>query len=144
MCGIIADIGQNNAIKQSIDSLKKLEYRGYDSSGVAYLEGEKIKIIKSVGNIAKLKQQIKPTNATCVIAHTRWATHGKATKNNAHPHIDFQNCYAVVHNGIIENHQHLKNTMPQTKFYSQTDSEVIPNLIYYSQKEFCLNKKDGF
>ena len=142
MCGIIAYIGQNNAINQAINGLKKLEYRGYDSSGVAYLENNKIKTIKAVGDIKKLEQKTQQLNikTSTIIAHTRWATHGKVTLCNAHPHIDNSSTFAVVHNGIIENYQQLKCLLKQTNFYSQTDTEVLPNLFYLSEKPTTIEK----
>lgn len=142
MCGIIAYIGQNNAINQAINGLKKLEYRGYDSSGIAYLESNKIKTIKAVGDIKNLEQKTQKSNikTSTIIAHTRWATHGNVTLCNAHPHTDNSDTFSVVHNGIIENYQQLKCSLTKTKFYSQTDTEVLPNLFYLSPKTSTIEK----
>lgn len=154
MCGIIAVAGAsdkshhnkatNKNSKRSItevilNGLKKLEYRGYDSSGIALIENKKFIIIKEEGKIAKLENALKKRqfSATTAIGHTRWATHGKPSKENAHPHLS-QN-FAVVHNGIIENYQELKEKLTKSgvKFLSKTDSEVLPHLL---EKHFSAEK----
>lgn len=115
MCGIVGYIGNNNINNQLLKGLKKLEYRGYDSAGIAVLENGKITVTKAVGKIDKLEKNVRPSSATCGIGHTRWATHGKPTIANAHPHISEHNEWAVVHNGIIENYLELKNKLLQLK-----------------------------
>ncbi len=132
MCGIVGYIGKNKALPILMDGLKKLEYRGYDSAGVAVF-GEDLKVFKSLGKIKELEKEIgkQKVEGTIGIAHTRWATHGKPSKVNAHPHTDCTGKIQVVHNGIIENYFELKEKLKKKghKFHSQTDSEVIPHLI---------------
>lgn len=135
MCGIIGYIGKKKATPILINSLLRLEYRGYDSAGIATVESDKIAIMKDKGRVKNLEnlKGINDLNGTIGIAHTRWATHGKPSKENAHPHYDNNNTFAVVHNGIIENYHDLKEFLIKKgyTFYSQTDTEVIPNLIHY-------------
>lgn len=135
MCGIVGYIGKRTAKEVLINGLKSLEYRGYDSAGIATLEGNKIEVIKEKGRVSNLESLsgIDKLVGTIGIAHTRWATHGKPSKENAHPHMDNSGTFAVVHNGIIENYSDLKNflTVNGFHFLSQTDTEVIPNLISY-------------
>ncbi|MFZ9180966.1 MAG: glutamine--fructose-6-phosphate transaminase (isomerizing) [Rickettsiales bacterium] len=131
MCGIIGVIGSSNAKDIILSGLKKLEYRGYDSSGIAFYEEKKFTILKEEGKIVKLENSLKkrPINSSMAIGHTRWATHGVPSKENAHPHASSK--VVVVHNGIIENYQDLKNDLTKdgVKFISQTDTEVLPHLI---------------
>ena len=110
MCGIVGYIGNKKAIPILIDGLKKLEYRGYDSAGISVLENNKISIIKDKGRVNNLENLLVDTNsnATVGIAHTRWATHGKPSKINSHPHMDNSNTFSIVHNGIIENYKDIK------------------------------------
>ena len=135
MCGIIGYIGKKKATHILINGLLRLEYRGYDSAGIATVESDKIAIMKDKGRVKNLEnlKGINDLNGTIGIAHTRWATHGKPSKENAHPHYDNNNTFAVVHNGIIENYHDLKEFLIKKgyTFYSQTDTEVIPNLIHY-------------
>ena len=135
MCGIIGYIGKKKATPILINGLLRLEYRGYDSAGIATVESDKIAIMKDKGRVKNLEnlKGINDLNGTIGIAHTRWATHGKPSKENAHPHYDNNNTFAVVHNGIIENYHDLKEFLIKKgyTFYSQTDTEVIPNLIHY-------------
>ena len=135
MCGIVGYIGKQKALPILLSGLEKLEYRGYDSAGIAVMENEKIQVYKDKGRVKNLYniKGIESLNATIGIAHTRWATHGKPSKNNSHPHIDNSKNFCVVHNGIIENYIELRKEL-ETKgyiFYSETDTEVIPNLIHY-------------
>ena len=135
MCGIVGYIGDKKATPILINGLLSLEYRGYDSAGIAVLDKDKIVVRKDKGRVNNLYDLdgINDLNGTVGIAHTRWATHGKPSKENAHPHMDNSNTFAVVHNGIIENYTELRSFLESKgyKFLSQTDTEVIPNLIHY-------------
>lgn len=133
MCGIVGYIGDKNSVPILIEGLKKLEYRGYDSAGIAIIENSNIIIQKTAGKISVLEEQIKDKNyfAKLGIGHTRWATHGEPTDINAHPHVDSTGKIAVVHNGIIENYKSLK-TLLQKKghiFITDTDTEILAHLI---------------
>lgn len=140
MCGIAGFIGEQNLTKEFLlGSLKTLEYRGYDSAGMATFENGNILIKKCEGKIANLEKSINTNEkSTCGIAHTRWATHGEPTLVNAHPHLSNNGHWAVVHNGIIENFDILKSDLAKHNytFYSQTDTEVICNLL---EKNFSQN-----
>lgn len=135
MCGIVGYIGKQNAVPISLDGLKRLEYRGYDSAGMALFDSRKKKIIcdKVVGRVNSLEDKVQDANysSNCAIAHTRWATHGVPSEKNAHPHNDCQKNIYLVHNGIIENYKFLKEKLQKEghKFYSQTDTEVLAHLI---------------
>jgi glucosamine--fructose-6-phosphate aminotransferase (isomerizing) len=135
MCGIVGYVGNKDALPILLESLKKLEYRGYDSSGVGFLDHDAHLIVrKSKGKIRNLEELIRVQKvpfAHTAISHTRWATHGLPSDINAHPHTDSKHSIAIVHNGIIENYQELKTLLKKKgyKFVSQTDSEVIPHLI---------------
>src|SRR5580658_6298525 len=136
MCGIVGYTGPKPAAPLLINGLAKLEYRGYDSAGLALLvPGRKLQIIKKAGKIHNLISAVKkahvPSTITCGIGHTRWATHGHPTDQNAHPHTDCSGNVAVVHNGIVENYQKLKKQLQDKghRFKSQTDSEVLAHLI---------------
>ena len=135
MCGIVGYVGSKKATPILIDGLLSLEYRGYDSAGIATIENDVIKVMKDKGRVKNLDnlEGIHELIGTVGIAHTRWATHGKPCKENSHPHLDNSNTFAVVHNGIIENYSELKEflTSKGYNFLSQTDTEVIPNLIHY-------------
>lgn len=139
MCGIVGYIGTKNATPILLQGLKRLEYRGYDSAGIAVIENGKIEVKKDKGRVSNLEavHGINDLKGTIGIAHTRWATHGKPAKENSHPHTDMDGTFAVVHNGIIENYNELKNMLTEKgyKFVSQTDTEIIPNLINYYYKE---------
>ncbi|MDD4527142.1 MAG: glutamine--fructose-6-phosphate transaminase (isomerizing) [Candidatus Margulisbacteria bacterium] len=132
MCGIFGYIGDSEASEKILTGLKKLEYRGYDSIGVATM-GDKLEIYKNAGKVSDLESIItlKNLKGTTGIGHTRWATHGAPTECNAHPHFDEEKKIAIVHNGIIENYQELRDDLIKDgfKFTSETDSEVIVHLI---------------
>ncbi len=132
MCGIVGCILNKEAAPTIIDSIKKLEYRGYDSVGIATLT-DKINVKKGSGQIDEVDEKIdlKAIDGNMGIAHVRWATHGNPTKENAHPHNSCDNKISVVHNGIIENYKELKEQLIQEghTFKSETDTEVIPHLI---------------
>ena len=135
MCGIVGYNGNKKACPILINGLKKLEYRGYDSAGISVMESNNIIIKKDKGRFANLEniEGIESLNGTLGIAHTRWATHGKPSKENAHPHMDNSKTFSVVHNGIIENYKDLRNFLESKNytFYSDTDTEVVPNLIHF-------------
>ena len=138
MCGIFGYTGDKQAQALVIQGLKHLEYRGYDSSGIAMQNGQNtIHVVKTHGKIRNLEEILKkqPLKGTTAVGHTRWATHGTPSEENAHPHLDNENQIAVVHNGIIENYFDLRKTLEEegAKFRSQTDTEVIVHLIskYY-------------
>ena len=135
MCGIVGYIGTRKASPILINGLLRLEYRGYDSAGIATLEDEGLTVMKDKGRVKNLYNipGIDDLKGTIGIAHTRWATHGKPSKENSHPHVDNSKSFSVVHNGIIENYNELRKFLTDKgyKFYSQTDTEVIPNLIHY-------------
>src|SRR3990167_9412623 len=147
MCGIIGYIGNKTALPVVLDGLKRLEYRGYDSSGILVLDnknsenGGKYNIFKSVGKIKNLEMEIADSvvAGTIAIGHTRWATHGKPSINNSHPHSDCEKNIWIVHNGIIENYKTLKKHLEEQghKFSSETDSEVLAHLIeeFFSHNE---------
>ena len=142
MCGIVGYLGNRQADAILFDGLEKLEYRGYDSAGIAILDGT-IKCCKAKGRLANLRQVAKDTDVSgCVgIGHTRWATHGEPSDVNSHPHLSSDNKIAVVHNGIIENYQQLRAELEGYgySFKSETDTEVIPNLISYYYKGDLLD-----
>ena len=133
MCGIVAYIGRSAALPVLMDGLRRLEYRGYDSAGVAILESGQIHLRKSVGRIANLAEEIErnPVSGSIGISHTRWATHGAVTRENAHPHTDKSGRLHLVHNGVIENYQILRDQLIERGhiFHSQTDTEVLAHLV---------------
>ncbi len=134
MCGIFAYIGSKDSLKMVLDGLKKIEYRGYDSAGVAGIRNGEIQYCKEVGNISALEKELIENHFHidgAAIAQTRWATHGVPNKVNAHPHFDTHYSLALVHNGIIENHESLKQILIKkgVKFVSDTDTEVVAHLI---------------
>ncbi len=149
MCGIVGYIGNKQALPILIQGLRDLEYRGYDSAGVATIESGKIKAIKEVGKVDKLAKKLEGQNSegTVGIAHTRWATHGGVTEANAHPHIAHDGKVALVHNGIIENYREIKKALEKNgvKFNSDTDTEVLAHLIAneYESLNRNLNAKPG-
>lgn len=134
MCGIIGYIGDKNATGFLVSGLKKLEYRGYDSAGIAVIENEHIDIVKSKGRLSALEEKIESTGfvgGTVGIGHTRWATHGAPSDENSHPHLSRNGTFAVVHNGIIENYSQLKEELIALgyNFTSETDTEVVSHLL---------------
>jgi glutamine---fructose-6-phosphate transaminase (isomerizing) len=133
MCGIIGYVGPKQATPLLIEGLKRMEYRGYDSAGVALLDGKGLEIRRAAGKIAKLEAVIAgdPVDGMLGIGHTRWATHGAPTERNAHPHVSDDCTVAVVHNGIIENATVLRAALEDIghEFRSETDTEVIAHLI---------------
>jgi len=134
MCGIIGYTGHRPAVPVVLDGLKRLEYRGYDSAGVAYIQNRGLEVIRTQGKLGALEDKVAQHDAfhaTTGMGHTRWATHGLPTEENAHPHRDNDRRLALVHNGIIENYQVLKRRLEQTGhvFQSQTDTEVLVHLI---------------
>lgn len=128
MCGIVGYKGNHESIPVLLNGLKSLEYRGYDSAGIAYVNGGKIKIKKSIGRVKNLENILNDDNSNIGIAHTRWATHGGVTDKNAHPHKVGK--ITLVHNGIIENYEEIKNKL-NVKLKSQTDSEIVCAYIDY-------------
>ena len=135
MCGIVGYIGTKKAVPVLIKGLLSLEYRGYDSAGICVLDNDKLDVVKDKGRVKNLEDnpELSKLLGNIGIAHTRWATHGIPSKENAHPHLDSTSKFAVVHNGIIENYTELKDflTSKGYKLKSETDTEVIPNLISY-------------
>ncbi|MDR0462371.1 MAG: glutamine--fructose-6-phosphate transaminase (isomerizing) [Christensenellaceae bacterium] len=143
MCGIIAYLGKDNAVNRVTEGLKTLEYRGYDSAGLAYISKETIHTVKQVGPVDALVQKVndlKLPKSNIALGHTRWATHGGITEQNSHPHVSDDGNIAVVHNGIIENYIQLKSDLESkgVTFKSATDTEVIPNLISQFKSENIL------
>ncbi|MEE8184470.1 MAG: glutamine--fructose-6-phosphate aminotransferase, partial [Acidobacteriota bacterium] len=138
MCGIIGYIGPKDVVSVIMDSLKRLEYRGYDSAGIAVVRGNELDIRRSTGKLRDLEEtlRLKPMQGSFGIGHTRWATHGRPTEENAHPHRDCTGNLVVVHNGIIENYVELKKRLQTDghKFQTETDTEVIAHLLEESYK----------
>ncbi len=148
MCGIIGYLGKEEAIPILIDGLKTLEYRGYDSAGFAVVGKSNFVIEKSVGKVALLEEKaakFKKNGFNTGIAHTRWATHGKVTELNTHPHSDCSNNIHIVHNGIIENYKELKEKLIKDnhKFVSETDTEVVAHLIEKAMKDGGIQLEDA-
>ncbi len=143
MCGIVGYIGKRQAQDLLIEGLHRLEYRGYDSAGVALLAKGKVKRIRALGKVVELEKKTdgNGVSATLGIAHTRWATHGKPAEKNAHPHADCSGAIALVHNGIIENYGELRERLLKQghRFTSETDTEVVSHLI-----EECRKKSKDF
>ncbi len=146
MCGIVGYVGRKKqAVEFVLDGLQALEYRGYDSAGLATLSAKgSPSLMKQVGRVEGLRRHVEenlPTETRIAIGHTRWATHGKPTSNNAHPQTNSLQTVFVVHNGIIENYQELRVHLVDNGyvFDSETDTEVIPHLI-----DYYLKKEDSF
>ena len=134
MCGIVGAIANRNVVSTLIEGLSRLEYRGYDSAGVAVLDQSSIERVRAVGRVSAMTEKANEVNLNgqVGIGHTRWATHGGVTESNAHPHVS-KGEIAVVHNGIIENHDEQRDRLSALGyvFESQTDTEVIAHLIHY-------------
>ncbi|MCF7848013.1 MAG: glutamine--fructose-6-phosphate transaminase (isomerizing) [Kiritimatiellales bacterium] len=143
MCGIVGYFGKRNAAEILVDGLRRMEYRGYDSSGIACLKDGVIRVVKTPGKIKLLRDKVDASSdealrtATVGIGHTRWATHGAPNEINAHPHTDSSGRFVMVHNGIIENYREIKNGLAQHGIacVSETDSEVLAQLIAYCYKD---------
>ena len=149
MCGIVGFTGRNQAAPILLEGLSKLEYRGYDSAGIAVRDGEKdAEVVKAKGRLAILAEKTddgKAVKGTCGIGHTRWATHGEPSEDNAHPHVTEDGNVVAVHNGIIENYQELKAKLIKKgyTFYSQTDTEVAVKLVDYYYKKYLGTPVDA-
>ena len=139
MCGIVGYLGNGVAQESLVDGLRRLEYRGYDSAGVAFHEGDQFSLARETGRVNNLAEALRDSSSTSSlgIAHTRWATHGAVTVSNTHPHVSQDRKFVMVHNGVIENFATLKKflTSKGIEFASQTDSEVLCNLIAYHYSE---------
>ncbi len=133
MCGIVGYLGNKDSVPILLNGLRRLEYRGYDSAGIATIDGENINVVKRKGKVSKLCALVEdsPIRGTIGIGHTRWATHGEPNDVNAHPHLDYSGKLALVHNGIIENHDTLRQVLSDDGiiFNTETDSEVLVQLI---------------
>jgi len=148
MCGIVGYVGRAEAAPILLDGLRRLEYRGYDSAGIAIVDRGSLETRKCAGRIAALASLLKkqPLSGSFGVSHTRWATHGKVTDDNAHPHFDASGKLALVHNGVIENYQALKEQLIQdgdTNFRSETDTEVLAHLIGKLYDESCASTADA-
>ena len=145
MCGILGYVGNGNASDFLIEGLRRLEYRGYDSAGIAVYENGKIEIEKKAGRLVNLEKALEshPLRGNIGIGHTRWATHGKPSDVNAHPHGDENNHFVIVHNGIIENYAEIKKNLKDkgVHFASDTDTEVLINFIEYIKNKKQLPKE---
>jgi glutamine---fructose-6-phosphate transaminase (isomerizing) len=147
MCGIVGYVGRAHATPILLDGLRRLEYRGYDSAGLAVIDGGKLDTRKCAGRVAALAKLLKkqPVAGSLGISHTRWATHGKVNDENAHPHFDASGKLALVHNGVIENYQSLKDELVRagdTTFRSDTDTEVLAHLIGKLYFDSCASTVD--
>ena len=138
MCGIVGYVGRDRAGSVMLDGLKRLEYRGYDSAGMAIMNGQGFKTTRRTGRVAELESALGDAPAGRLgIIHTRWATHGDVTEENAHPHVSSDEKIAVVHNGVIENYLGMKKFLKEKGyiFQSETDTEALANLIAYHYKK---------
>src|SRR5438045_6880568 len=144
MCGIVGYVGRAHAAPILLDGLQRLEYRGYDSAGLAVVDAGQLDTRKCAGRIAALAKLVKtqPVSGSLGISHTRWATHGKVNDENAHPHFDASGKLALVHNGVIENYQALKDEFVRsgdTNFRSDTDTEVLSYLFGKLYDDSCAS-----
>jgi glucosamine--fructose-6-phosphate aminotransferase (isomerizing) len=139
MCGIVGYIGHQNVVTVLIEGLRKLEYRGYDSAGVALVRNGAVDLRRSAGKLKNLEATIAadPITGDYGVGHTRWATHGRPTEENAHPHRDCTGKIVVVHNGIIENYLDLKQELQRQghKFVTETDTEIVAHLVEREMKD---------
>src|ERR687897_1568965 len=140
MCGIVGYVGNKQVVPLILDGLRKLEYRGYDSAGIAVVsEGPDLEIRRAEGKLRNLEEVIRlsPLDGTYGIGHTRWATHGRPTEENAHPHRDCSGRVVVVHNGIIENYLQLKERLRKEdhRFVTETDTEIVAHLVEREMKD---------
>src|SRR6186713_2764063 len=139
MCGIIGYIGDKQVLPVLIDGLRRLEYRGYDSAGVAVVRDGSVTLRRSAGKLSNLEEVIDhdPISGDYGVGHTRWATHGRPTEENAHPHRDCTGKIVVVHNGIIENYLDLKLELQRQghKFVTETDTEIVAHLVEREMKD---------
>src|SRR5271156_1642727 len=145
MCGIVGYIGNRRAVPIILDGLRRLEYRGYDSAGIAVLNGDNhLSVRRASGKLRNLEEAIRvnPVDGPYGLGHTRWATHGRPTEENAHPHRDCTGDIVVVHNGIIENYLELKHQLIEEghKFLTETDTEVIAHLVEKFSKNAPLEE----
>src|SRR3989304_4037277 len=144
MCGIVGYLGNREAVPILIEGLKRLEYRGYDSAGLALYNQERIQVVRVKGKLKALEERVvtNPLSGHVGVGHTRWATHGKPSERNAHPHCGCDSAFAGVHNGIVENYARLKEELTAQGhcFHSDTDTEVIAHLI---EKYFRGNLEDA-
>src|SRR5574341_2130432 len=138
MCGIVGYVGEKNAVAIIVEGLKRLEYRGCDSAGPAVLQEGKLEVRRAAGRIKTLEGilRARPVQGTLGIGHTRWATHGRPSDDNAHPHTDCNGTLVVVHNGILENYLEIKHLLvaDSHRFSSETDTEVLAHLIEHHLK----------
>ncbi|MCC6991113.1 MAG: class II glutamine amidotransferase, partial [Acidobacteria bacterium] len=143
MCGIIGYIGQRQVVPLIIEGLRKLEYRGYDSAGIAVVNNGELEIRRSAGKLGNLETALAadPLSGEYGLGHTRWATHGRPTEENAHPHRDCKGRIVVVHNGIIENYLELKRELQSQghTFVTETDTEVVAHLVEREWKDDGLD-----
>src|ERR1700686_2392180 len=146
MCGIVGYVGNKQGVPLIIEGLRKLEYRGYDSAGIAVVdESHQLKIRRAEGKLRNLEEVLrqKPLDGTYGVGHTRWATHGRPTEENAHPHRDCSGRVVVVHNGIIENYLELKDDLRKKdhNFVTETDTEIVAHLIEEHLKQGAGSKE---
>src|SRR6266540_645452 len=138
MCGIIGYVGTRDVVPVLISGLRKLEYRGYDSAGIAVVNGSGVEVVRAEGKLTNLEAKLsdKPIKGSFGMGHTRWATHGKPNENNAHPHRDCTGKVVVIHNGIIENFLPLKQHLQKAghTFKTETDTEVVAHLVEEKMK----------
>jgi glucosamine--fructose-6-phosphate aminotransferase (isomerizing) len=148
MCGIVGYIGDKQADDILLTGLKRLEYRGYDSAGLAILNGSDLQVEKKEGKVDDLRSELNGQlmGGTLGVGHTRWATHGPPSDANAHPHVSSDGSFALVHNGIIENHSSIKKQLQEKgyTFDSETDTEVLVHLIEEVKRETNLSLPHRF
>src|SRR5438876_4260253 len=148
MCGIVGYVGRAHATPILLDGLRRLEYRGYDSAGLAIVDAGQLDTRKCAGRIAALAKLVKkqPVSGSLGISHTRWATHGKVNDENAHPHFDASGKLALVHNGVIENYQTLKDELDRNgdrSFRTENDTDVLAQMIGKIYDDSCARTVDA-